>query len=65
MRRMDPHHTQRNITWQRGTVSATDRARLFNDAGMMVITAFISPYLQDRAMARDMTRVVANTTGGT
>ncbi len=27
-------------------------ARLFNDAGMMVITAFISPYQQDRAMAR-------------
>lgn len=29
-------------------------ARLLNDAGMMVITAFISPYRQDRAMARDI-----------
>lgn len=29
-------------------------ARLFNDAGMMVITAFISPYRQDRAMAREI-----------
>lgn len=29
-------------------------ARLFNDAGMTVITAFISPYQQDRAMARDI-----------
>jgi adenylylsulfate kinase len=27
-------------------------ARLFNDAGLMVITAFISPYREDRAMAR-------------
>ena len=29
-------------------------AKLFNDAGMMVITAFISPYQHDRAMARDI-----------
>lgn len=27
-------------------------AKLFNDAGLVVITAFISPYAQDRAMAR-------------
>lgn len=27
-------------------------ARLFNDAGLLVITAFISPYQEDRAMAR-------------
>lgn len=29
-------------------------ARLFNDAGLMVITAFISPYRADRAMAREI-----------
>lgn len=27
-------------------------ARLFNDAGLIVVTAFISPYREDRAMAR-------------
>lgn len=27
-------------------------AKLFNDAGLVVITAFISPYAQDRAVAR-------------
>lgn len=27
-------------------------AKLFNDAGLVVISAFISPYAQDRAMAR-------------
>lgn len=27
-------------------------ARLFNDAGLLVITAFISPYQEDRTMAR-------------
>jgi adenylyl-sulfate kinase len=27
-------------------------AKLFNDAGVLVITAFISPYRQDRSMAR-------------
>lgn len=44
--------------------SATDRkenirrvaevARLFNDAGLMVIAAFISPYRDDRIMAREI-----------
>lgn len=29
-------------------------ARLFNDAGLIVITAFISPYRADRAMARQV-----------
>lgn len=29
-------------------------AKLFNDAGLMVITAFISPYRADRAMAREI-----------
>jgi len=29
-------------------------ARLFNDAGLMVVAAFISPYRQDRAMAREI-----------
>lgn len=29
-------------------------ARLFNEAGMFVITAFISPYRADRAMAREI-----------
>jgi bifunctional enzyme CysN/CysC len=29
-------------------------ARLFNDAGILVITAFISPYLVDRAQAREV-----------
>jgi bifunctional enzyme CysN/CysC len=29
-------------------------ARLMNDAGLVVITAFISPYRADRAMARDI-----------
>lgn len=29
-------------------------ARLLNDAGVIVITAFISPYRNDRAMARDI-----------
>lgn len=29
-------------------------ARLMNDAGLIVITAFISPYRADRAMARDI-----------
>ena len=29
-------------------------AKLFNDAGVVVITAFISPYREDRAMARDI-----------
>ena len=29
-------------------------AKLFNDAGIMVITAFISPYRQDRHRARDI-----------
>lgn len=29
-------------------------ARLFNDAGIVMITAFISPYRDDRAMARDI-----------
>jgi adenylylsulfate kinase len=29
-------------------------ARLFNDAGLIVITAFISPYRQDRARARQI-----------
>lgn len=29
-------------------------AKLFNDAGVLVIAAFISPYLRDRAMAREI-----------
>jgi len=29
-------------------------AKLFNDAGIFVVTAFISPYLEDRAKARDI-----------
>jgi adenylylsulfate kinase len=29
-------------------------ARLFNDAGLVVITSFISPYRQDRAVAREI-----------
>lgn len=29
-------------------------AKLFNDAGLVVITSFISPYSQDRAMAREI-----------
>ena len=29
-------------------------ARLFNDAGMVMITAFISPYREDRALARNI-----------
>lgn len=29
-------------------------ARLFNDAGIVLITAFISPYREDRAMARQI-----------
>ena len=29
-------------------------AKLMNDAGLIVITAFISPYRQDRSMARDI-----------
>ena len=29
-------------------------AKLFNQAGLLVIAAFISPYQQDRAMARDI-----------
>lgn len=29
-------------------------ARLFNDAGMIVIAAFISPYQKDRSMAREI-----------
>lgn len=29
-------------------------AKLFNDAGLLVITAFISPYRLDRAMAREI-----------
>ena len=29
-------------------------ARLFNDAGVVMITAFISPYRDDRAVARDI-----------
>ena len=29
-------------------------ARLFNDAGLLVITAFISPYEQDRALAKSI-----------
>ncbi len=29
-------------------------AKLFNDAGLIVITAFISPYRQDRAVARQV-----------
>jgi adenylylsulfate kinase len=29
-------------------------ARLFNDAGLLVIAAFISPYRADRRMARDI-----------
>lgn len=29
-------------------------AKLFNEAGLLVITAFISPFLQDREMARDI-----------
>lgn len=29
-------------------------AKLFNDAGLMVITAFISPYIADRDMAREI-----------
>lgn len=29
-------------------------AKLFNDAGLLVITAFISPYREDRAMAREI-----------
>ena len=29
-------------------------ARLFNDAGIIVITAFISPYIQDRQQAREI-----------
>lgn len=28
--------------------------KLFNEAGMLVVTAFISPYREDRAMARDI-----------
>ena len=31
---------------------AAEVARLMNDAGLIVITAFISPYIEDRAMAR-------------
>jgi adenylyl-sulfate kinase len=29
-------------------------AKLFNDAGLLVITAFISPYVDDREMAREI-----------
>lgn len=29
-------------------------AKLFNDAGLLVITAFISPFLENRAMAREI-----------
>lgn len=29
-------------------------AKLFNDAGLLVITAFISPYREDRAIAREI-----------
>ena len=29
-------------------------ARLMNDAGLIVITSFISPYIEDRKMARDI-----------
>jgi len=29
-------------------------AKLFNDAGLLVIAAFISPFLRDRAMAREI-----------
>ena len=29
-------------------------ARLFNDAGLIVITSFISPYREDRRMAREI-----------
>jgi len=31
---------------------AAEVARLMNEAGLIVITAFISPYIEDRAMAR-------------
>ncbi|WP_084186855.1 adenylyl-sulfate kinase [Andreprevotia chitinilytica] len=34
--------------------SAAEVARLMNDAGLIVITAFISPHRDDRAMARDI-----------
>ena len=32
----------------------TEVARLFNDAGVIVITAFISPYAEDREFARQI-----------
>lgn len=53
------HHLNRDLGF-----SASDRkenvrrtaevARLMNDAGLVIITSFISPYREDRAMAREI-----------
>jgi adenylylsulfate kinase len=43
-----PDHRKENIR------RIAEVARLFNDAGLVTITAFISPYRDDRAIARDI-----------
>jgi adenylyl-sulfate kinase len=43
-----PEHRAENIR------RVAEVARLFNEAGIFVITAFISPYRADRDMARDI-----------
>ena len=43
-----PEHRTENIR------RIAEVARLFNDAGMVLITAFISPYREDRDMAREI-----------
>jgi adenylyl-sulfate kinase len=43
-----PHDRKENIR------RVAEVARLFNDAGLIVITAFISPYAEDRELARSV-----------
>jgi adenylylsulfate kinase len=51
------HHLNSDLDFSAGSRRenirrAAEVARLMNDAGLIVITAFISPYIEDRAMAR-------------
>ena len=53
------HHLNRDLGFsaqdrRENIRRAAEVARLMNDAGLMVITAFISPYREDRAMAREI-----------
>lgn len=53
------HHLNRDLGFspedrRENIRRAAEVARLMNDAGLTVITAFISPYREDRAMAREI-----------